>query len=225
MAVFAALGLSVVAACGGSTPQTFHPGGIAPSSVPQPTLPSLANAGGYSADVQFVYQSPLPSDPQQSQIELADRAFWQAFDLALYSRGKDQRYLSDIAKSSPQTITVNGATIHTSGTSYGLGYLANDVATYRSENHGIKGAVVFSATSIRPDPSSSAKWDVSSCVNDSQLLDTDSSGSMLPAAGSPNAHYYYQTDVLTQGTGGRWLVADWKLVDEYPAGEAKQCKP
>jgi hypothetical protein len=48
---------------------------------------------------------------------------------------------------------------------------------------------------------------------------------MLPATGSPNVHYYYQTDVLTQGAGGRWLVADWKLVDEYPTGEAKQCKP
>jgi hypothetical protein len=198
---------------------------IPASSAPQPSLSSLANAGGYSSDVQFVYETPLPSDPQQSQIELADRTFWQAFDLALYSRGKDKRYLSDVAKSSPQTITVNGATLHTSGTSYGLSYLANDVARYRSENHGIKGSVVFSATSVSPDPSASGKWNVSSCVNDSQLFDTDSSGSMLPATGSSNVHYYYQTDLLTQGTGGRWLVADWKLVAEYPAGEAKQCKP
>jgi len=217
--VLAAAGLVALAACGTSKPQTFHPQG-APATAS--STPSAASHG-FAAAVHLIYQTPLPSDPRARQVVLADQAFWRAFYRALYSRGRNESYQSDIARAHGGTVRKNGATVHTGG-SYGLSYLANDVARYRAQDRGIAGTVVFSSTSARPDPSVSGGWDVSGCVNDVQLPDTSSSGRVLAITGSASQHYYYQTDTLVS-QHGRWLVANWTLVAQYPQGKAQQCKP
>ena len=217
-ALLAAAGVTVLAACGSSKPQTFHPEGTVASP---PAAPSTASR--YAAAVHLLYQTPLPSSPPQRQVALADQAFWRAFYHALYSHGRDTSYLSDIAGARGRVVTKDGATIRTGG-SYGLSYLASDVSRYRSENRGIEGTVLFSGTSVEPDPSVKGGWEVSGCVDDARLPDTSGSGRVLAVTGPPGDHYYYQTDVLVN-RNGRWLVADWTLVAEYPQGKAQQCKP
>lgn len=219
--LLAAAGLVVLAACGTSKPQTFHPAGSAPGG-PAGT-PSAVAGHGYAAAVHLVYQTPLPSGPRARQVVLADQAFWQAFYHALYSHGRDMSYLSDVAKAHGGTASRSGATLHAGG-SYGLSYLANDVSSYRAGDRGIKGTVLFSDTSVGPDPAGNGGWDVSGCVDDAQLPDTSSSGRVLPVTGSAGDHYYYQTDTLVS-QHGRWLMANWTLVAQYPQGKAQQCKP
>jgi len=208
----------VLTACGGGQVQTFHPAGaqIAANGSGGPA------ATGFAAAVHVEFQTPLPSQPAQAQAVRGDQAFWVAFFRTLYSHGRNLGYLSDVAKAHGQTVTQGGATLTTGG-SYGLSYLANDVANYRAKDHGITGTVVFSDTTVAPDPADPGDWDVSSCVNESQLPDTGSTGQVLPSTESQSQEYYYQTDLLTRGSGGRWLVADWDLVAQYPEGKAEQC--
>jgi hypothetical protein len=216
--LLAAAGLIALAACGSGQPPTFHPAGA------QIAVNGAARSGasGFAASVHLEFQTPLPAQPVQAQVVKADRAFWLAFFKALYSHGTDLAYLSDIARAHGHTVTRGGATLTTGG-SYGLSELADDVTNYRAKNHGIEGTVIFSDTTITPDRVTRGEWDVSSCVNESQLPDTNSSGQVLPTTGSQGQYYYYQTDVLSKGPGGRWLLADWNLVDQYPAGKALQC--
>jgi|SRR5579859_870735 len=216
--LLAVAGLVALAACGSGPPQTFHPAGaqIAVNGGAQ------TGASGFAASVHVEFQTPLPARPVQAQVVQADQAFWLAFFQALYSHGKDLAYLSDIARAHGPTVTRGGATLTTGG-SYGLSELAGDVTNYRAKNHGIEGTVIFSDTTVKPDRAAPGEWDVSSCVNESQLPDTNGSGQVLPNTGSQSQYYYYQTDVLSKGSGGRWLLADWNLVDQYPEGKALQC--
>lgn len=216
--LLAAAVLVTLAACGPGQPQTFHPAGaqIAVNGGAQ------SGASGFAASVHLEFQTPLPAGPVQAQVIKADQAFWLAFFRALYSHGTDLSYLSDIARAHGQKVTRGGATLTTGG-SYGLSQLASDVTNYRDKNHGIEGTVIFSGTTVKPDRADPGEWDVSSCVNESQLPDTNSSGQVLPNTGSQGQYYYYQTDVLAKGSGGRWLLADWNLVDQYPEGKALQC--
>jgi hypothetical protein len=213
--LLAAAGLAALAACGSGQPQTFHPAGAKIAA-------NEEEGAGFAAFVHLEFQTPLPSDPVQAQVVKADQGFWLAFFQALYSHGRDLGYLSDIARAHGHKVTRGGATLTTGG-SYGLSQLADDVTSYRTKNHGIEGTVIFSDTTIAPDPTFPGEWEVSSCVNESQLPDTTGSGQVLPDTGSQGQYYYYQTDVLSKGSGGRWLLADWNLVDQYPAGKALQC--
>jgi hypothetical protein len=61
-------------------------------------------------------------------------------------------------------------------------------------------------------------------VDDARLPDTSSSGRVLAVTGSASDHYFYQTDTLVS-RHGRWLMADWTLVAQYPQGKAQQCMP
>lgn len=216
--LLAVAGLVALAACGSGQPPTFHPAGaqIVANGAGQ------SGASGFAASVHLEFQTPLPARPVQAQVVRADQAFWLAFFRALYSHGTDLAYLSDIARAHGQKVTRGGATLTTGG-SYGLSELASDVTSYRTKNHGIEGTVIFSHTTVKPDRAAPGEWEVSSCVNESQLPDTNSSGQVLPNTGSQGQYYYYQTDVLSKGSGGRWLLADWNLVDQYPAGKALQC--
>lgn len=218
--LLAAVVTIVLTACGGGGPApTFHPAGAEIAGDGS----GGSAATGFAAAVHVEFQTPLPGQAVQAQAVRGDQAFWVAFFRALYSHGRNLGYLSDVAKAHGQTVTQGGATLTTGG-SYGLSYLANDVANYRAKNHGIAGTVVFSDTTVTPDHTDPGDWDVSSCVNESQLPDTDSSGQVLSSATeSQGQEYYYQTDLLTRGSGGRWLVANWDLVAQYPEGKAEQC--
>jgi hypothetical protein len=214
----AAAVLVILAACGSGPPPTFHPAGaqIAVNGGAQ------SGASGFAASVHLEFQTPLPTRPVPAQVVKADQAFWVAFFRALYSHGTNLSYLSDIAKAHGQKVTRGGATLTTGG-SFGLSELASDVTSYRAKKHGIEGTVIFSDTTVTPDRAVPGEWDVSSCVNESQLPDTNSSGQVLPNTGSQAQYYYYQTDVLSKGSGGRWLLAAWNLVDQYPEGKALKC--
>jgi hypothetical protein len=217
--LLAVAGLTVLAACGGGQAQAFHPDG---AQIAAAGRGSASPTTGFAANVHVVFETPLPSQQVQAQVVKADQAFWLAFFYTLYSHGKNEGYLADIAKAHGPTVSQGDGTLTTGG-SYGLSYLANDVTNYRNQNHGIQGTVVFSDTAVAPDQSASGEWDVSSCVNESQLPDTNASGQALPLTGSQDQEYYYQTDVLARGSDGRWLLADWDLVDQYPEGKAQQC--
>jgi hypothetical protein len=217
--LLAAAGLAALAACGSGQPQTFHPAG---AQIAAKGSGAQSGGSGFAASVHLEFQAPLPAQPVRAQVMKADQAFWLAFFRALYSHGTDLAYLSDVARAHGQTVTRGGATLTTGG-SYGLSELANDVTNYRAKDHGIEGTVIFSDTTVTPDRAAPGEWDVSGCVNESQLPDTSSSGQVLPNTGSQGQYYYYQTDVLSRGSDGRWLLAAWNLVDQYPAGKALQC--
>lgn len=214
--LFVASGAVVLAACASGKPATFHPeGGVPPVASSAPATP----ASGFASAVHLEWETALPSSEPQRQVMQADEAFWLAFYHTLYTHGRDQGYLADVAKAQGRTVTKNGATFRAG--SYGLSYLAGDVVRYRQQNHGIQGTVVFSDTTIAPDPGNRGAWDVSGCVNDSKLPDTKA-GRVLRVTGGAHDHYYYQTDELVK-QHGRWLLANWTLVAQYPEGKAQQC--
>ena len=205
--VFALLVVSVtcVAACGTAAPPTFHPAGATlPSAHGQSANQGLARFP-FPADVRFEFDSPLPADPVQAAAVTADENFQLAYYYAIYSQGRDHRYGSYI------------------GDRMLLASVQETLAREAAAHEGFTGTIRFYDTTVQP-ASWPAEQTVTSCVDNSRLLDTDSrTGMARPRSPSvPAGHsHFLQSDILAK-RGGSWRVVGTS-VTYYPHGQAKEC--
>jgi hypothetical protein len=205
-AAVAAVALTCLAACGAATSQAFHPaGGDLTAGPGQPTATALAKFP-FPADVHFDFTSPLPSDRAQAGAVVADENFQLAYYYAIYSQGKDHRYTAYI------------------GNRLLLGSVQETLAKEAAAHEGFTGTIVFSDTAVQPAPWA-GELTVSSCVDNSQLLDTDiRTGQIRRSSATAGHSHFLESDILARKTGGPWRVVGTG-VTYYPHGQAKECTP
>jgi hypothetical protein len=204
-AALAAVALACLTACGtAASPQTFRPAGGDPA----------AGQGGpgpvahfpFPADVHFDFATPLPPDPAQAAAVVADQNFQLAYYYGIYSQGRDRRYSAYIGD------RLELATVQET--------IAQEVAVHE----GFTGTIVFYDTTVQ-----SAAWKgrltVSSCVDNSRLLDTDiRTGQLRRGHAAPDRSHFLESDILASRAGGDWRVVGTG-VTYYPHGQAKECAP
>ena len=200
------LSLAWLAACGNAKAPTFHPAGALPSAHGQAANQGLVRFP-FPSDVRFEFDSALPSDPVQAAAVIADENFQLAYYYAIYSQGTDHRYGSYIADRMV------------------LASVQETLAREAAAHEGFTGTIRFYNTTVQP-----ASWPseqtVTSCVDNSRLLDTDSrTGRVRPRSPSgPAGHsHFLQSDILAK-RGGSWRVVGTS-VTYYPHGQAKECMP
>jgi len=194
-----------LAACGTATSQAFHPAGDLTAGPGQPAVTAPARFP-FPADVHFDFTSPLPSDRAQAGAVLADENFQLAYYYAIYSQGSDHRYEAYI------------------GNRLLLGSVQETLAKEATAHEGFTGTIVFSATAVAPAPWA-GELTVSSCVDNSRLLDTDIRTGQVRRGSAPAAHsHFLESDILARKAGGPWRVVGTG-VTYYPHGQAKECAP
>jgi hypothetical protein len=207
-AVFAAVVLTLLAACGTAAPaaQAFHPAGSDPTGASGRPAAAAPAQFPFPADVHFGFTSPLPPDPAQAGAVLADENFQLAYYYAIYSQGKDHRYAAYIANRLL------------------LGSVQETLAKEAAAHEGFTGTIVFSGTVVQPAPWA-GQLTVSSCVDSSRLLDTDIRTGKIRRTSAPAGHgHFLESDILARQKGGPWRVVGTD-VTYYPHGQAKECTP
>ena len=195
----------LASACGSPAPPAFHPAGTT-TPAPSPSA-SLAHFP-FPPDVHIEFQSPLPTDPQQAAAVITDRNFQLAWYYALYTVGKQVRFAPYISSRSELT------------------HAEISLAQGTSDHLSFTGTLRFFDTTVQPAAGIPADLAVTSCGDNSRLLNTEpGTRKVVPDTTTPpDQHYFLQRDTYAPAGNGKWgLVAD--KVSFYPDGNAKECKP
>jgi hypothetical protein len=196
-----------LAACGTNATGQFHPAGSAPAAPTGSPAPTLASFP-LPSSVHINFDTPLPLDPVQAKAVVTDEDFQLAYYYSLYSQGKDQRFAPYIAS---RTVLFS---------------VQADVAQSAAKQESITGTVRFFNTTVQPTLGARGDLTVSSCGDDTQLLNTSgSTGQVVPDHTTPPDHHYFlQSDTYFPRNGGNWGLVAIALT-YYPQGSAKECKP
>lgn len=175
----AALGL--LAACGSPSAPAFHPAGTASAA------PSASPTDPWPGKARWQYD-PLPADPQKSQLVQQDRAFHLAFYEAIYTRGADRSWMSEI--SDPSVVKS----------------MTKELKQYTAAHRGYQGVEKISHTAVRTSRDISG-YVVDSCVDDSQFQPVDTrTGRVVsrdPSIDGPVREE--QQDVIAE-VNGQWKI-------------------
>jgi hypothetical protein len=209
----AAMTVLALAACGGSRPPAFTPGGPATGSAGTATATPLAQSSGppgvtmppFGASTHIVMTSWVPTTASLVAAVNADKDFELAYLYAEYTGGQSGDWASYVSAGMAEA-------------------LRSALAAQSVTTESFTGTITFSQMSVMHDPKITKDVDVSACVDDAQALDTDiKTGKVLPGQ-SPSDHSYYQyTDELAPVSGGQWQVVGNYAPIYYP--QAKECKP
>jgi hypothetical protein len=217
LAGLALAGLWAVAACGtqsgagqsgGGSSGTFKPSG---SMAGQPSAAAAGAASGsvtmpaFGKNVHIDLTSWQPSSAAQAQAVRTDKDYELAFLYAEYTGGQD-----------------------TAWTSYVSSTMQTEVQSTLSQSdvtsESFTGTIKIFDMSVVTDPTVPADLDVSGCFDNAASSNTNrSTGTVIPATGSADQHYYRYTDQLAKDSSG-----DWQVVSDLPAiyyPRAKECKP
>jgi hypothetical protein len=198
--------LSCLTACGTATSPAFRPAGGNPAAGPGQLAATAPARFPFPPDVHFEFTSPLPPDARQAGAVLADENFQLAYYYAIYAQGRDHRYEAYI------------------GNRLLLGSVRETLAKEAAAHEGFTGTIVFSAVAVQPAPWA-GELTVSSCVDNSQLFDTDiRTGKIRGSGAAAGRSHFLESDILAARGGGAWRVVGTG-VTYYPHGQAKECTP
>ena len=216
LAAGAAVAVLTLAACGGSKPPAFTPGGAATGAggtggtatatpLARPSGPPGVTMPPFGANTHIVMTSWVPATSSLVAAVNADKDFELAYLYAEYTGGQSGDWTSYVSTAM-------------------AGALRSALAAQSVTTESFKGTITFSQMSVLPDPKITKDVDVSACVDDAQALDTDiKTGKVLPGQSPSDRSYYQYTDELAPVSGGQWQVVGNYAPIYYP--QAKECKP
>jgi hypothetical protein len=198
--------LLLAAACGSQRVGVFHPTGVLAAASPAASASARSSAPvPFPGQVRFEFDA-LPTDPAQAALASRDRDFILAYYDAIYTRGKNTRYLSYIAN--------NGVTTS----------VQTAVAEHVDAAEGFAGVDKHFDTTVTQPSDLPGDLDVNYCVDEAGLQYTDIKTGQPLGNGSTQAElYYYETDTFAKNSHGAWNLVGM-LVTPYPTGQARKCK-
>lgn len=173
--------LSFAVGCGSPAPAPFHPGGTVSAA------PSAASTGPWQGKARWEYD-PLPADPQHSELIQLDRSFHLAFYQAIYTRGTDRAWQSEISQ--PGLVQS----------------MSQQLGQYIAANRGYQGVEKISHSTVRTGPDITG-FVVDSCVDDTQFQPFDTrTGQVVPRSLKVDGPAREEEqDVLTE-VNGVWKI-------------------
>ena len=204
--------LSAACSSGGSAPAAFHPRAAssttsAPVSAPGTRDPARQSLDWppFGSDVRIAMTSWRPSQHQQRPAVRADKNFLLAFLYAEYRGNTDDRWKRYAAGQVVGALEAN----------------LNEPSVTTESFTGTISLTHMSAYPVSSLPGSVA---VSECFNDAGAKNTNlNTGKPLKNQGTPDSHYYLNTDVLKKVHHRRWRVVE--VYPVVPYSRAKECKP
>lgn len=189
--VGAALALAGCATSSSSTSQ-FHPGGATPQTSAPPS-PAPASLQPWPGKATWKWD-PLPADPQQRELVQLDRAYFLAWDYAIYTRGASHQWESYLT---PELLSGNSRV--------GIKHELKQIIAF---HHGFEGREVISRTTVRTSPSLPGQMVVDFCINDThfRVFDT-STGKVIPRDPAVDGDVHEEEQDVFSQVGGVWKIA------------------
>lgn len=181
---------ALLASACGSSPPPFHPKGQAQATgVPAPAPTGMQPWPG-KASWKW---DPLPSDPQQEELVQIDRAYYMAWEYAIYKQGADHRWKSYLT---PQLLAGNGRQT-----------ISDELKQLAAAHHGYEGQEVISHTTVRTSPNLPGHTVVDYCIDDSHFRVFDTrTGKMIPRVPGIDGFVHEEEQDSFSQVNGSWKI-------------------
>lgn len=191
MAALASAALSVAGCARSSSTSQFHPGGAASqTSAPSPAPASLQPWPG-KASWKW---DPLPADPLKRELVQLDRAYFLAWDYAIYTQGASRQWESYLT---PELLSGNSRV--------GIKHELKQIIAF---HHGFEGREVISRTTVRTSPNLPGQMVVDFCINDAHFRVFDSrTGKVIPRDPAVDGAIREEEQDAFSQVGGVWKIA------------------
>jgi hypothetical protein len=192
IAALAAAALAVAGCASSSSTSQFHPGGPA-SQTSAPASPVSDSLLPWPGKATWKWD-PLPADPQQRQLVQLDRAYFIAWDYAIYTQGASHQWESYLT---PELLSGNSRV--------GIKHELNQIIAV---HHGFEGREVISRTSVRTSASLPGQMVVDFCINDTHFKVFDTrTGKVIPRDPSVDGDIHEEEQDAFSQVGGVWKIA------------------
>lgn len=192
IAALASAALAVAGCAASSSTSRFRPGGATPqtSSLPSPAPASLQPWPG-KATWKW---DPLPADPLKRELVQLDRAYFIAWDYAIYTRGASRQWESYLT---PVLLSGNSRA--------GIKHELKQIIAF---HHGFEGREVISRTTVRTSPSLPGQMVVDFCINDAHFRVFDTrTGKVIPRDPAVDGDIHEEEQDAFSRVGGVWKIA------------------
>ena len=191
MAALAGAALAVAGCASSSSTSQFHPGG--PTA--QTSTPGPAPASGQPWPGKASWKwDPLPADPLQRELVQLDRAYFLAWDYAIYTQGVSHQWESYLT---PELLSGDSRV--------GIKHELKQIIAF---HHGFEGREVISRTTVRTSPSLPGQMVVDFCINDAhfRVIDTRT-GKVIPRDPAVDGDIREEEQDVFSQVGGVWKIA------------------
>ena len=188
--VGAALAVAGCATSSSSTSQ-FHPSGAPQTSAA--ASPALASLQPWPGRASWTWD-PLPADPLKRELVQLDRAYFLAWDYAIYTQGASHQWESYLT-----TELLSG------DSRAGIKHELKQIIAY---HHGFEGREVISRTTVRTSPSLPGQMVVDFCINDTHFRVVDTrTGKVIPRDPPVDGDIHEEEQDVFSQVGGAWKIA------------------
>jgi hypothetical protein len=191
MAALAGAALAVAGCASSSSTSQFHPG----SATPQTSAPGPAPASVQPWPGKASWKwDPLPADPLQRELVQLDRAYFLAWDYAIYTQGVSHQWEYYLT---PELLSGDSRV--------GIKHELRQIIAF---HHGFEGREVISRTTVRTSPSLPGQMVVDFCINDAQFRVFDTrTGKVIPRDPAVDGDIREEEQDVFSQVGGVWKIA------------------
>jgi hypothetical protein len=192
MAALVSAALAVAGCASSSSTSQFRPGGATPQTS-APSSPASASQQPWPGKATWTWD-PLPADPQQRELVQLDRAYFLAWDYAIYTQGASHQWESYLT---PELLSGNSRA--------GIKHELKQIIAF---HHGFEGREVISRTAVRTSPSLPGQMVVDFCINDAHFRVFDArTGKVIPRDPAVDGDIHEEEQDAFSRVGGEWKIA------------------
>jgi hypothetical protein len=190
MVALACAVLAVAGCTSSSSTSQFRPGGATPqTSAPASPAASLQPWPGKASWTW----DPLPADPLKRELVQLDRAYFLAWDYAIYTQGASHQWETYLT-----TELLSG------DSRVGIKHELKQIIAF---HHGFEGREAISRTTVRTSPTLPGQMVVDFCINDTRFRVFDTrTGKVIPRDPSVDGDIHEEEQDAFSQVGGVWKI-------------------
>ena len=191
MVALACAVLAVAGCTSSSSTSQFHPNGGPQTSAA--ASPAPASLQPWPGRANWTWD-PLPADPLKRELVQLDRAYFLAWDYAIYTQGASHQWESYLT---PELLSGDSRV--------GIKHELKQIIAF---HHGFEGREVISRTTVRTSPSLPGQMVVDFCINDTHFRVFDTrTGKVIPRDPAVDGDIHEEEQDVFSQVGGAWKIA------------------